>query len=79
MMGWVYETRPSGSAAVLAVVPFLGVGLWTVLRCGRGGGRAAMKLSMLVMLPVLAASMLGYAHRSRLESLLFALLQIPFL
>lgn len=47
----VYLVRTSHTPSFWPSALFFGVGLWTVLRSGRGGGRAAMKMSMLATLP----------------------------
>lgn len=49
----------------VGAVVFFGVGCWTVLRRGYGGGRAAMKLSMIVTLPFFLVGLLVLADAVR--------------
>ena len=49
--------RHSGSPEI-GVAVFCGVGLWTVLRRGHGGGLAAIKVAMLVAVPYLLLGLL---------------------
>jgi hypothetical protein len=42
----------AGKPTMVGVLIFFGVGFWTVWRKGEGGGRAAMKLSIILTLPV---------------------------
>jgi hypothetical protein len=53
---------PENRSAGVAMGVFLAVGFWTVLRSGEGGGRAAMKLSMLVTVPFLVVGLLALAQ-----------------
>jgi hypothetical protein len=53
--------RDSGSPGIGLAV-FCGVGAWTVARRGSGGGRAAMKVAMLVALPYLLLGLLTLAQ-----------------
>jgi hypothetical protein len=52
------ENRSAGAAMGV----FFAVGFWTVVRSGEGGGRAAMKLSMLVTVPFLVVGLLALAQ-----------------
>jgi hypothetical protein len=61
----VYIPREGGRSPGLAVGLFFAVGFWTVLRSGGGGGRAAMKLSMLVSLPFFVVGLLVLAQYVR--------------
>jgi hypothetical protein len=51
-------THISGKPTWIGVVAFFSVGCWTVLRRGHGGGRAAIKLSMIVTLPFFVVGLL---------------------
>lgn len=44
--------RLAGKPTLLGIGIFFGVGFWTGWRRGRGGGKAAIKLSMIVSLPI---------------------------
>jgi len=61
----VYATHIGGKPTLVGVVVFFGIGYWTVIRRGRGGGRAAMKLSMIVTLPFFAVGLLVLVHAMR--------------
>jgi hypothetical protein len=61
----VYATHIGGKPTWIGVVVFFGTGCWTVLRRGHGGGRAAMKLSMIVTLPFFVVGLLVLVHAMR--------------
>lgn len=58
----VCATHIGGKPTGVGVLVFFGVGCWTVVRCGRGGGRAAMKLSLIVTLPFFVVGLLVLVH-----------------
>jgi hypothetical protein len=53
------------ASAVLATCVFLGTGFWTRLRSGRGGGRAAMKVSIVATLPIFLVGLLLLSGAAR--------------
>ena len=61
----VYATHIGGKPTWVGVVIFFGIGCWTVIRRGHGGGRAAMKLSAIVTLPFFVVGLLVLAHAMR--------------
>jgi hypothetical protein len=52
----------AGKPTVVGVLIFFGAGFWTVWRKGQGGGRAAMKLSIVATLPVFLLGLLVMLH-----------------
>jgi hypothetical protein len=68
-IGWVmllthpaYALRQHSGSPGIGLAVFFGVGLWTVLRRGVGGGRAAMKVALLVSVPYLVLGLLTLAQ-----------------
>ena len=51
------STPPGGKPTVWYIAIFFAVGFWTVCRSGHGGGAAAMKLSMLLTVPLFGAGL----------------------
>jgi hypothetical protein len=61
-----YTVSRKGSPEI-GVAVFCGAGLWTVLRRGAGGGRAAMKVAMLVAVPYLLLGLLTLTQIVRVD------------
>lgn len=53
-----YAVHMGGKPTWVGMILFFGIGFWTVVRHGDDGGRAAMKLAMLLTLPPLTAALL---------------------
>jgi hypothetical protein len=60
-----YAAHIGGEPAWVGLVLFFSTGCWTVLRRGHGGGRAALKLCMIVALPFFGAGLLVLMHAMR--------------
>jgi hypothetical protein len=61
-----YTMSRKGSPEI-GVLVFCGAGLWTVVRHGYGGGRAAMKVAMLVAVPYLLLGLLTLTQIVRVD------------
>ena len=57
--------RAAATSSVPSTMIFIGVGLWTYLRDGRGAGRAAVKLNLLVCSPFVVVGVLTAIHALR--------------
>jgi hypothetical protein len=57
-----YAAHVGGTPTWPGAVLFFGIGCWTALRRGHGGGRAAMKLSMMVTVPFFVVGLLVLVH-----------------